>query len=220
MKKLPLALINQKEWTYDCGLCCSEMVAQQVCTSYAADVRKSLHVYAWVWTFLPQIWYSFLQNNCHVELVWLNPHLFTKADIWQSQEDYKIRLKELLPILGKKYVWMKWFIKFINAGWLLVPKIINRECIENALDNDTYIIASVTDSWLYNKWNPSYNFHYICISWYDENNFYVHAPLSKERNLSHYCLIKKEELLYSIHASSYGDVDNGCYLLIKNQNEN
>ena len=214
MKKNPLNLVTQELWSFDCWLCCTQMISEQLFDCDTETIKKSLHVYKNIGTFLPQIGCFFLNKQCNVELVGLNPHLFTVHDIWCSQSHCKDRIEDVYQKLLKRYIGIKRFPKFMQAWWIIKPILITNDVIESALDLWMYIITNLTDCRLYNKWNPNYNFHFVCISWYDKEYFFVHDPLSLERLIQPYHPIKKEKLLYAIHAAAYWDVDNACCLFI------
>ncbi len=77
--KLNVSVIRQKENSVDCGLACLAMLMKYYGINKSiADMKNEIKVYAGMGTYAPQLGKYLIDNNFEVEIVTMNPLLFTK----------------------------------------------------------------------------------------------------------------------------------------------
>ena len=76
---LDIPVIRQEKDSLDCGLAClSMLLGYYNIKKTVLDLKRDIKVYDGVGTYVPQLGRYLLDNGFEVEIVTINPHLFTK----------------------------------------------------------------------------------------------------------------------------------------------
>lgn len=212
--KLNVSLVRQEENTWDCGLAGISMFFKYygIDVSYS-QIKKDLIVYEKLGTFAPQIGSYLIKHGLEVEIVILNPYLFSLADKNKSQKELLEYLEELLPKVTKERnkLAIGFFIDFLKDGGRLKIKIPEFEDIKQEIDKKRPVGALLTTRMLQNL--SGFNFHFNIVKGYDENHIIALDPMWNEQGGEFSYQIK--DFMYALHSSAYGDPDNACLYLVK-----
>lgn len=215
MPSLNIPLIKQTRDSAECGLACVQMVTAFFGTEISLEqLKKEIRLYD-VGTYAPQLGIFLLDHGYKVELTINNPFLFTVADRAASQD--KI-LKNIQNIAEKntepeRVDVLRYFIDFMKKGGKIRVAIPDRAYIQKNISSALPMIALGTTNFL-TRDTPGYNFHFTVITGIDDEKITINDPgyeYGGEKNI----LIN--DLLFALHASSYGDFDNGSLLTISHK---
>jgi len=213
--KLNVPLIKQKEGSEDCGLACLSMLLKYYnIQKSVSELKKHIKVYKGIGTYVPQLGKYLIENGFDVEIITMNPYLFTKKFGNKSQEDLITYFKSLSS-KNKKENFKKglgFFEEFIESGGKLTVKIPTVEDIKDEISQGRPMGALITSNFLLFD-RPIFNFHFNIITGLDKTHIYVNDPLDDYRGGKHKYPIN--DFMYAIYASAYGDLDNASIMKIK-----
>ncbi|HIH25415.1 hypothetical protein J4476_06320 [Candidatus Woesearchaeota archaeon] len=213
--KIELPLVRQDENSVDCGLACVSMLLKKYDIEKAVnDLKKEIQVFDNMGTYAPQIGTYLIKNGFDIEIVTINPYLFTYKFKEKSQQELLFYLKECLEKTTKENFKdpLKFFIEFIESGGIISVRVPTVNDIKEEISQGRVVGALVTSNFLlYDK--PMFNFHFNMITGIDDEFIYVNDPMWDYRGGSQKYLIS--DFLYAIYASAYGDLDNASIMKIK-----
>lgn len=215
--KLKVPLHKQAKESVACGLACLKMLLEyhKVKTSMK-ELKSKIKLYKGG-AYSLQLANYLISKGFDVEIITLNPKLFTKKD-----ENKKIDLIKRFSYLlhkkkGKKLklldrIGIKHFIKFVNNQGRIKIKIPDKKDIATEIKNKRPLLALLTTSFLKGD-KPVFNFHYNIITGIDKEYVYVNDPLWDKRGGKYKYRI--EDFFFGLYSSNFGCVDNGCLIKIK-----
>jgi hypothetical protein len=216
--RLDVPLIRQKKDSVDCGLAGLSMLMKYYGIDKSiSELKKSIKTYEGIGTYAPQLGKYLIENGFKVEIVTMNPYLFTKKFknkpkkelIKYFEEFYKKNKKESFKEPSR------FFKEFLEAGGKLNLRIPDIDDIKKEISNKRPLGALITSNFLlYDK--PSFNFHFNIITGIDNKFIYVNDSLPDKRGGKH--KYKINDFMYAIYASAHGDLDNASIIKIKKQN--
>jgi hypothetical protein len=213
--KLDVPIVLQTENSLDCGLACVSMLLKYYSIEKSIDeLKKEIKIFENVGTYVPQIGEYLIQQGFDVEIVTLNPHLFTNKFKEKSQEELLSFLKETLKNTKKESFKdpLNFFIKFIESGGKIKIKIPDIEDIKEEISQGRPLGALITSNFLlFDK--PIFNFHFNIINGFDNKSVYVNDPMWDYRGGNQKYPIN--DFLYGLYASAYGDLDNASLMKVK-----
>lgn len=213
--KLNVPIIRQEKNSIDCGLACLAMLMKYYDIDKSIDeMKKDIKVYEGMGTYAPQLGKYLIKNGFDIEIITMNPYLFTKKFNNHSPEDL-IKYFENLYEKTKKDNFkepLRFFNEFIKAGGKLTLKVPTIEDIREEISNDRPLGALITSNFLlFDKAN--FNFHFNIITGIDEKYIYVNDPMWDYRGGKQKYEI--DDFIYAVYASAYGDLDNASIMKIK-----
>ncbi|MDO8467406.1 MAG: C39 family peptidase [Nanoarchaeota archaeon] len=213
--KLNVPLIRQDKNSFDCGLACLSMILKY----YGEDIniselKKVIKIYTGVGSYVPQLGEYLLKKGFEVEIVTMNPFIFTEKSKEKNQEELISYFQELYDKTDKdKFkVPAKFFKEFIERGGKVKIKIPEVSDIREEITAGRPVGSLLTSNFLLGK-SPKFNFHFNIITGIDKEFIYVNDPMEDYRGGKH--KYKIEEFMYAIYASAYGDIDNAALLKVK-----
>ena len=215
--KLNVPLVRQEKNSEDCGIVCLSMVLKFYNIQKSlTELRQEVKVYPWVWIFMPQLWCYLLKNWFDVEIITLNPHMFTCYHQRQSQKQIKEHIWMLLKQTKDSHAKtsFEYFLEFINTWWKLTADIPSKEDIQEEISQNRPVIALMTSRFLTSS-TPWFNAHFNVITWIDDKYMYINDPMPKTFGWK-----KKyptETYMYAIHASAHTDIDSASIMKIRKQ---
>lgn len=211
--KLKIPQLRQDENSKDCGLICMLMVMRYYGddkTTYE-DLKQALVVDE-IGTYAPQMGTYLLNQGYKVELIGLNPGLFSTLDKGASTEEIQERLAEKLELADKErdVKVIKYFQEFLDNSGSMKVQIPSEDHLQYAIEQETPVIALLTSNFLNRR--PELNFHFNVVTGITHELITVNDPLWDERGGEHQYII--EDYLYAIHASAAGDLDNATLMRV------
>jgi len=217
-------LVLQDKASSDCWIACLSMIFEYYgIPKTISQIKDEITVYENIWTYIPQLWTYLIKNWFAVEVVTLNPHLFTKNHSNLSQEKLtayfdkiaketpeKLRKSDLKNVEKQ----IKFFHQFLHQGWKITVKIPTIEDVKEEISSKRPLITLMTTNYLLGD-NPWFNFHFNVITGIDDEKIYVNDPLPGNKGWKEAHPIY--EYMYWVHASSFWDLDNGSFMKITKQ---
>jgi len=213
--KLDVPINRQEENSIECGLACLLMLMKYYgINKNISEMRKDIKIYEGMGTYAPQLGKYLIENGFEIEIVTMNPYLFTKKLENKSQEDLIKYFKELHEKTKKDNFKepLRFFKEFIKAGGKLTIKVPNIEDIKKEISHNRPVGALITSNFLLCD-KPSFNFHFNIITGIDEKYIYVNDPMWDYRGGKKRYEIN--DFMYAIYASAHGDLDNASIMKIK-----
>ncbi len=207
--KLVVPLVRQEKKSHDCGLAGLAMILEYYGQKTSVEeIKKELHVYENLGTYAPQIGKYLINKGFEVEIVTLNPYLFTLSMNHDEQITYFEELLERATT-EKFIVPLQHFLDFLKAGGKINIKIPDETDLREEISHERPVGALLTTNFLHNK-KANFNFHFNIVTGIDEKNVFVNDPdMQGEQKY----LIK--DFFYGIYASAAGDIDNASLIKIR-----
>jgi len=211
--KLNVPLKQQDKGSKDCGLVSLLMVLEYFGIQKTfLDIKKEIIVDD-VGTYAPQMGTFLVNNGFKVNVITQHPGLFTISDRDKNQKEILIHLNNLLKFekdkQNKKV--LKYFVEFMNDGGEITIKIPDENDIKKNIKKRVPVITLLTTAFLIDK-TPKFNFHFNVVTGIDEKNIYRNDPGAGEKGGKK--ISKIGDFFFGLHASVYGDLDNGSLLQI------
>lgn len=209
---LKVPLIKQPKNSSDCGLASIAMIFEYYkIPKTFDDIKKEIKNRRY-WIHVPELWSYLIENGFEVELITINPRLFTAKDQYASERNIRriIFRKRVRSRLNK--VILRYMRKFIKAGGKVSPKILEIKDITTEIKEKRPMIALIIANFL-NSDKPSFNLHFNVITGYDKDHIYANDPLWDKRGWEK--KYKKSDFLYSIFASVGKDIDTATLIKIR-----
>lgn len=210
---LSVPLIKQEKESVDCGITCVAMILEYYNKGISFDeCKKHIKTYD-IGTFMPQLGSFLLDNGFAVEMITLNPFLFTKAQESLSQEEIKKHVKNLFEQHkdDKLTESLEWLMTFLDKGGSIKVKVPSFDEVKEEIDNERPMLALLSSN-VVTANIPRFNFHSNVITGYDDKSIFVNDPLWDERGgKKEYA---KNDFFYALFASAFGDSDNASLLRI------
>ena len=212
--RLDVPLVNQVKDSRDCGIAglCMILRYYGIKTS-VQNLKKEIEVDKFG-TYAPQLGSYLINKGLDVEIINLNPRLFTRKDIGirapQLKKHFIIMLSKCKTGRDKKV--MKYFIKFLNDGGKVTPKIPDIHDLLPEIESGRPIVALLTTNFLLGS-KPILNSHFNVITGIDDGKIYVNDSLPDKRGGRQ--LYSFSDFFFGLYASSNGDFDNGSIIKIK-----
>ena len=212
---LDVPVVIQEENSEDCGIASISMILKYYGMGRSIEeLKKEIKVYKGTGTYAPQIGEYLINQGFDVEIVSLNPHLFTNQFKEKSQEEIKEYIEELHEnISNEKFKeQLRLFIDYFKAGGKLTVKLPTIKDIEEELELGRPVGAILTSNFLLHD-KAGFNFHFNVVTGFDEENVYANDPLPDQRGGKK--KYKKEDFMYGIYACAFGDLDNASIIKIR-----
>jgi len=118
-----------------------------------------------------------LQQDFEVNIITLNPHLFSTHHMSSSQDTIKAHITTLLQDPKKEKIQpsLIFFQEFLEQGGTITPQIPTQADIEKELFQHRPLIALLTSNFL-SKDASKFNFHFNVITGLENNTIYVNDP--------------------------------------------
>lgn len=213
--KLEVPLVRQGKSSLDCGIACLSMVLKYYGIEKSiSDLKKDIKVYEGIGTYAPQIGKYLIDNGFEIEIITMNPFLFTRKFKEKSRDELISYLKERQKIEKEKRFKepLNFFIEFMDSGGKITLKVPDVLDIKEEILEGRPLGALITSNFLLGD-KPMFNFHFNLITGIDENYIYVNDPLNDYRGGHHKYPIN--DFMYAIYASAHGDLDNASIIKIK-----
>lgn len=180
------------------------------------DIKKEIPVHVGVGTYMPQLGSYLISKGFDVEIITLNPHLFTNKFKSKTKEELIEYFESLVKQKPNSEKVLNYFINFLKEGGKLTVKIPSIEDIKDELSEKRPVCALVTSTFLLHD-KANFNFHFNIITGLDTESIYVNDPTWDERGGEQKYTIS--EFFFALHASAHGDLDNGSFMKIRLRNK-
>ena len=217
MPSLTVPLIRQPKYSVDCGVACVAMLLEYYGMPYDyKKLRKEIGVFTYG-TFMPQLGLYLLKHDFEVEIITMHPSLFTLFSSFSDTQALIKHLKGLRRRFSQKYddIGLDFFVKFIQAGGRLTPRIPVIEDIHTEINHGRPVMSSLVHEFLFkNNERRKVNFHFNVVTGYTTKNILVNDPdwgVDFGGKHEH----GTDEYMYGIHASAYGGIDNASIMKVK-----
>ncbi len=214
--KLKVPLFRQKKDTNDCGIVGIQMILHYYGDNISYEELKSNLKTDNIGTYMPQLGVYLLKKGYEVEIVTLNPKLFTLSDKGKEKDlEFILERFEMLKNNSKSEQDKKtidYFVEYLKVGGKIKIKMPSKEDIDEEIKQNRPVCALLTTNFLYGE-KPVFNFHFNVITGLENDKIYANDPLWDERGGEKVYNI--DEFFYGIYASAYGDLDNASLLKIK-----
>ena len=216
-RRLDVPHTFQKKGSAECGLACVWMVEKY----FGIDVsiprlRREIPVTE-RGTYAPQLGLHLLQSGLDVEIVTMNPWLFTTADVGIGPPEMRARITQWRDRLSLRdeegRLGAEYFIRFLDCGGTIRVQIPDEEYIRESLNAGSPLISLMTTCFLFGE--VDFNLHFTVVVGYDptERALLVHDPWRDYGGGPHRSL-RVAEFLYGLHASSFHSADDGCLVRV------
>ena len=208
--------IRQTENSTECGIACLNMILNyhDIKVDYNFIFDKLKDEFKNLGLSTPQLGKFLIDNfNLDVTIITLNPMLFSINEIKGNRDTLINRIEARKKTFkdSKNIEIADEFIEFLFAGGEINAEIPTINHIQNEIDLGNPLIAILNSNFLNGK--LLFNFHFNVITGYDNEYFYTNDPMADETGGKKKHI--KANFIYSIHSTSFGDLDNAALLLIK-----
>ena len=164
----------------------------------------------------PQLGLYLIEHGFEVEIVTMHPSLFTIASQFDSADALLAHLKSLQPDMKGEFdpFAMRYFIKFVEAGGQITPRIPDMDVIADEIAAGRPLITLLTHWFLFDSsLKPRFTGHFNVVSDIDQTHVSVNDPDwgepfgGKHRHT-------KEHYRYAIFANAYQSIDGACLIKI------
>ncbi len=215
--KLSVPLIKQPTKSNDCGIACLAMLLAYYKIPYSyKDLRRSVKPYSWG-TVTPQLGLFLLENGFDVEIVTMHPALFNLSSTFKNEKALIQHFLKLKPSLKNSTdrIAINYFIKFVEAGGTVTPRIPNLSDIEKEISHKRPILSTLTHWFLTNtKLPPRFSIHFNIITGISRNKVMMNDP-DWGHPFAGKHIFGAEEYMYAIYASAKGGIDDACLMKVK-----
>ncbi|MEK6959798.1 MAG: cysteine peptidase family C39 domain-containing protein [Nanoarchaeota archaeon] len=211
---IDVPLIRQPKDSVDCGIAGITMIlAHHGINRPFDDVKKDIMT-DHTGTYAPQLGTYLIKQGFDVEIVTMHPGLFTKKHLPKDSNDSKAHFQGLMPKTSKEQdrKVIGHFIEFLSAGGLVRAKRPTEKDLLSEIGQGRPVGALLTTNFLSEE-EPKFNFHFNVITGIDVKKVYVNDPMWDKRGGKKTYLI--EDFFFGLYASSYGDLDNGCLIMVR-----
>jgi len=165
-------------------------------------------------TYAPQLGTYLLKKGFEVSIITHHPKLFTKKDVSLTQIQImgRFRKKYELSTSPQDKKVLNYFIDFMKKGGKIIVRIPNIQDVEKEIRAHRPTGAVLTTNFIHGN-KSKFNFHFNIITGFDNKYIYVNDPNWNETGGKKRYLYN--DFLYGLYASTYGDLDNGCLLIVK-----
>jgi len=165
----------------------------------------------------PQLGLYLLNHGFEVEIVTMHPKLFNLFSSFAGKEELLQHFHKLAPKMSGDYdpIAMDYFIKFVEAGGTVTPRVPTTQDMEEELAAGRPLISLLTHWFLFDSGlPPRFTGHFNVITGIDETHVSVNdpdwgAPFSGQHQH------KISDYLYAIYASAYQSIDNASLIKIR-----
>lgn len=213
---LDVPLIKQPDRSKECGLATLAMILDyhQVPVTLE-ELRIEIAVQDWG-TAMPQLGLFLIRRGFRVNIITMHPALFDDGSDFSSQSELLAYFQALQPQQEtvRSSLELNYFIRFIQAGGQVVPRIPDDEVIEEEIRSGQPLIAPVSHRCLFKSGQrPRFSGHYNVITGIDSQHIYVNDPdWEPPFGGRHRHAIKK--YLYAIYANARPGLDNASLMTI------
>lgn len=209
--RLDVPLVRQPKGSVECGIAALAMLLGYHGIKASRKVLKQEITLGATGIYSPQIGTCLLRKGFDVEIITLNPGLFTNKDRSKGQNALLAHFQALRAgaDTDKKKKALDYFIGFMTEGGKIKAKVPDKKDLLKEIRKKRPVLALLTANFLSGS-KPDFDFHYNVIT--GIGGKYVHAndPRGDERGGKKRYLIP--DFLFGVHASAYGDLDNACLI--------
>ena len=212
--KLNVPLIRQ-ESSDDCGLACLSMLMKYYdIDKSVTELKEDIKVYEGLGTYAPQLGKYLIENKFEVEIITMNPYLFTRQFGDKSQGELIKNFEDLHGKTKKDHQFkeqLRFFKEFMELGGKLNLKVPTINDIKGEISNKRPLNAVITSNFLLSD-KAGFNLHFNIITGIDEEFIYVNDPLDNYKGGNQKYEIN--DFMYAIYASASGDLDSASIMKI------
>ena len=211
---LDVVLIRKPKDSVFCGIACLNMILKYYGIDVSFDKLKNEVEPDSLGTYAPQLGSYLIKNGFDVEIVSMHPALFTNKDKGKNPDEMMVHLNDLFDCLkserNKKA--LRYFIDFLKMGGTIKVKIPCKDDINGEINEKRPLLALMTSNFLVGA-KPNFDFNFNVVTGIDDKYVYVNDPSWNEHGGKQKHIVT--DFIYGVHASSYGDLDNGCLIKVK-----
>lgn len=213
MKKLPVVRHTQRVKSADCGPTTARMMLEYFgIARFTQELADQLR-YGDFGTFISDNGLLFLREGLSAKLVTANTILFDYEDRQRLTTKRKVitylkgLLRSRLKTMSRFKPGIRIMLEFLEAGGSIAIEIPTFKHIQNAIDSHKLVMALVVP----NAFSVDGSFHhFVVVNGYDKQYVYITDPWPK----STVTKVAIEDFMYSVHASTVGDLDTGSFLIV------
>jgi len=213
MKKLSVTRHMQRVKSADCGPTAARMILEYFgVVRTTGELAKELR-YGDFGTYISDNGLLFLREGLSAKLITANTILFDYEDRKRLTAKQKIvaylkgLLRSRLKTMYRFKPGIRIMLKFLQAGGSIAIEIPSFSHIKGAIDSGKLVMALVVP----NAFSVVGSFHhFVVVNGYDKHHVYITDPWPK----STITKVAIEDFMYSVHASTVGDLDTGSLLII------
>jgi len=211
--KLDVPMIFQPENSVDCGIAGVTMLLNYHGINISFDDVKRQIIIDDIGTYAPQIGSFIIHKGLHVKIITHHPALFTINDRGMGQEDIMRRFEQLKENSKKSQdiKVLNHFIQFMKDGGEIIIKIPDARDITTQIMSKRPVGALLTTFFLHHT-EPKFNFHFNLVTGIDDKHVFVNDPIARLGGQKIYAI---NDFFFGLYASTYGDLDNGCLILVE-----
>lgn len=213
--KLDVEIKRQKKDSPDCGIACLSMIFSYYHINKSVDeIKKEFYVPKYG-LFTQELGIYLLNNGFDVEIVTLNPHIFTTQMKNFNTNEIADHFKKLIKMFKDDEIRCRGFrlaLDFIKLGGKYTLKIPSKNDIENEIKAQRPMISFISSRFLQLNF-PDINYHFQTIIGIENSNVYIIDP--RENELGGEKKFDINEYLYAIYSSLGGGDDGACIMKIR-----
>jgi len=213
MKKLSVTRHTQKAKSADCGPTTARMILEHFgVVRTTQELAKELR-YGDFGTYISDNGLLFLREGLSAKLITANTILFDYEDRKRLTTKKKVilylkgLLRGNLKTMRRFKPGIRIMLQFLEAGGSIAIEIPSFSHIKEAIDAGKLVMALVVP----NAFSVVGSFHhFVVVNGYDAHYIYITDPWPK----SSVTKVAINDFMYSVHASTVGDLDTGSLLII------
>ena len=185
-----------------------------------AKMKKEIKLRKKIGTYIPQLGLHLMENGFETEIVIQNPYILTVKDRGKSQKLLLKQIKKVYAAYKRKKKKsrsrldsLEYFIEYLEKGGKVKVKVPDEEDIKTEARAGRPLIAAMTN-WFMLSGEPFFNGHFVIVRGIDKKYVYVNDPI-KEPDADVKSRYPIKDFFFGMYANSYGDPDNGSFLLIR-----
>ena len=210
---IDVVMIRKPKDSVFCGIACLKMILEYYGIDISFDKLKNEVKPDSLGTYAPQLGSYLIKNGFDVEIVSMHPALFTNKDKCKNSDEIMVRLNGLSDCLkserNKKA--LRYFIDFLKIGGTIKVKSPCKDDISGEINEKRSVLALLTSNFLVGA-KPNFDFNFNVVRGIDDKYVYVNDPSRNEHGGKQKHIVA--DFIYGVHASSYGDMDNGCLIRV------
>ncbi len=216
--QLDVPLIRQPKGSVECGIAALAMLLGYHGIKTSQEELKQEIAIGATGTYSPQLGTCLLKKGFDVEIITLNPGLFTNKDKGMSQNELIAHFQALRAGADseKKKKALDYFMEFMKNGGKIKAKVPDKKDILKELKSKRPVLALLTANFLSGA-KPDFDFHYNVLTGIDGRYVHANDPRWDERGGKKKHLLS--DLLFGVYASAYGDLDNACLITARKKQE-
>lgn len=212
--RLDVPLTRQGRQSSECGIALVKMLLDYHGRERTMrDLRAVLPVDS-VGTYVPQLGTYLLKCGLEVAIATLHPGMFTVRDVDMDGVRVARRLRTLRRTARRpRHIKvLDFFSEFVAAGGVVRPRVPSAAILEEEIAARRPVGVLLTSHFLVGR-RPAFNAHFNLVTGVEDGDVFVNDPMWGPRGGAKRHAM--DAFLFGVHASTFGDLDNGAFLLVK-----